>query len=128
MPHALTPDLKTHLDRTRSQLAAWRQTHAAPKPIPDEIWKAAVELSQELGLTKVAKELKLDYGSLKRRANQLPRQAVPASSFVEFLGPVFSERIESCVLQMQSARCQATLQLQQVSPQAIGGILREVLL
>lgn len=125
MPHAINPELKSRLDRTRNQLVAWRQANTAPKPIPAEIWGTAVELSQQLGLTRVARELKLDYGTLKRRAKQQP---APAPSFVEFLGPVFSERIESCVLQMQSPRCQATLQLQQVSPKALGGILREVLL
>lgn len=125
MPHAITTELKNRLDRTRNQLVAWRRDNTAPTPIPAEIWNTAVELSQQLGLTRVARELKLDYGTLKRRAQQQPASA---PSFVEFLGPVFSERIESCVLQMQSARCQATLQLQQVSPQALGGILREVLL
>jgi hypothetical protein len=112
------------LEQTRNKLAAWRQRNKAPKPIPDDIWKAAVELSHQLGLTAVSRELKLDYSSLKRRvAEPLPQPV----EFFEFLADPMG-LMESCVLQLQSARCQATVQLQQVSPQAVGSILREVLL
>lgn len=125
MPQTIDPELSSRLNRTRTQLAAWRESHGAPQPIPAEIWHSAVELSQQLGVGTVARELKLDYANLKRRAGQTK---VAAPNFIELLGPVLSERIGSCVLQLQSPRCQATVQLEQVTPQAVGGILREILL
>lgn len=125
MPHTVHPELRDRLERTRARLAAWRAANAAPKPIPLEIWKAAVELSHQMGLGTVSRELKLDYGGLKRRAGE---KQVTGADFIEFLSPVISERIGSCVLQLQSTRCQATVQLQDVTPQALGDILREVLL
>lgn len=114
------------LERTRNKLATWRQRNKPPKPIPDDIWKAAVELSHQLGLGTVSRELKLDYGCLKRRAAE-PLPEPQAMEFFELLAEPLG-LMESCVLQLQSARCQATVQLHQVSPQVIGSILREVLL
>ncbi|MBS2039162.1 hypothetical protein JST97_29535 [bacterium] len=112
------------LEQTRNKLAAWRQRNKAPKPIPGEIWTAAVELSQQLGLGPVSRELGLDYGSLKRRAAEPARQPM---QFFEFMAEPAVGLLESCVLQVQSDRCQANVQLHQVSPQALGAVLREVL-
>ena len=112
------------LERTRSKLTNWRRRNKAPKPIPDDIWKNAVELSHYLGLGTVSRELKLDYGSLKRRAAEPPPRPM---EFFELLSEPLG-MVQSCVLQLQSARCQARVQLQRVSPQELGAILREVLL
>ena len=111
------------LEQTRSKLTAWRQRNKAPKPIPDEIWTAAVELSHHMGLGVVARELKLDYGNLKRKAAEPSPQ--PMQFFELLAAPV--GLMESCVLQLQSDRCQATVQLHQVSPHTLGSLLREVL-
>lgn len=112
------------LEQTRSKLTAWRQRNKAPKPIPDEIWTAAVELSHQMGLGVVARELKLDYGNLKRKASE-PSSKQPMQFFELLAQP--AGQIEACVLQLQSDRCQATVQLHQVSPHSLGAILREVL-
>ena len=119
-----TTSLNSTLEQTRSKLEAWRQRNKAPRPIPDDIWRAAVELSHQLGLGTVSRELKLDYGSLKRKANE---PAPQAAEFFELLAAPMG-LIQSCVIQIQSTRCQATVQLDQVTPQAVGSILREVLL
>jgi hypothetical protein len=117
-------DCNLALEQTRSKLATWRQRNKAPKPIPDEIWTAAVELSHQMGLGFVARELKLDYSNLKRKAAEPPPQTM---QFFELLAGPVAGLVESCVLQLQSDRCQATIQLHQISPQALGSILREVL-
>ena len=76
-----------------------------------------------MGLGVVARELKLDYGNLKRKAAEPSPQ--PMQFFELLAAPV--GLMESCVLQLQSDRCQATVQLRQVSPQTLGSLLREVL-
>lgn len=117
-------NLEQTLEATRTKLAAWRRANKAPTPIPDDIWMAAVELSHHFGLGAVSRELKLDYARLKRRAIE---PTCPRTEFFELL-TVPTGLVESCVLQLQSTKCQATVQLHQVTPQAIGSILREVLL
>jgi len=117
-------EVNQFLERTRSKLTNWRRRNKAPKAIPDDIWKSAVELSHHLGLGTVSRELKLDYGSLKRRAAEPPPQPM---EFFELLTEPLG-LVQSCVIQLQSARCQATLQLQSIKPQELGAILREVLL
>ncbi len=116
-------NLEQTLEATRTKLAAWRRANKAPTPIPDDIWRSAVELSHHFGLGPVSRELKLDYGRLKRRAVE---PTCPPTEFFELLN-LPTDLVESCVLQLQSTKCQATVQLHQVAPHAIGSILREVL-
>ncbi len=49
----------------------WRKTRQKREAIPDELWSAAVELAEELSIFKVARSLRLNYASLKKRVNQL---------------------------------------------------------
>ena len=83
-----------------------RRLGKAPTPIPDDIWMAAVELSHHFGLGAVSRELKLDYARLKRRAIE---PTCPRTEFFELLN-VPTGLVESCVLQLQSTKCQATVQ------------------
>lgn len=69
----------------------WRKTRKKREAIPDELWSAAVKLAEELSVFKVAKSLRLNYASLKKRVNQLPPRVHTenqASSFIEI--PVMS--------------------------------------
>lgn len=64
----------------------WRKTRKKREAIPDELWSAAVELAEELSVFKVARSLRLNYASLKKRVNRLCPKVHPeieASSFIE---------------------------------------------
>lgn len=75
--------LEGRFNRVQQQLAKWRAEHGRPTPIPSTIWEGAVDLSESLGLTLVARELRLDYSSLKKRVES--RRQGP--TFIEVLRP-----------------------------------------
>lgn len=84
------------------QLTEWRKTHAAPSPIPSELWVEAARLAAILGVATVAKALRLNPACLKRRLNAPGLPAIPAQpTFVEWL-PAFPSNIAECSLQLQS--------------------------
>ena len=53
----------------RHQLAEWRKEHPRRTPLPDEIWKVAVELARRHGLYRTARALPIDYVNLRKRLN-----------------------------------------------------------
>lgn len=122
------------LERVGRELAAWRESNRAPKPIPTLLWNQAAELGKVLGAGPVSRQLRLDYGCLKRKMaeSQAPArttEAKPTTNFLEFLAvpaPV-GDTIESCSVRLRSPRAQVRIELQRVSPQALGIILKEAL-
>ena len=82
----------------------------------------------------MARQLRLDYGCLKRKMaeSQAPArttEAKPATNFLEFLAmpAPLGDTIESCSIRLRSPRAQVRVELQRLSPQALGTILKEAL-
>ena len=128
------PSPELALEQVRRELTAWRECNRAPKPIPSMLWNQAADLGRKLGAGPVARELRLDYGCLKRRMAEQPAQKeskVGNSSpdFFEFLAmpAPLSESIESCTIKLRSPRAQVRVELQRLSPQALGMVLKEAL-
>ena len=121
------------LEKVGRELAAWRESNRAPKPIPALLWSQAAELGRALGAGPVARHLRLDYGCLKRKMAEVPAPKQPkvsaATDFLEFLArpAPLGEAIESCTIKLRSHRAQVRVDLQRVSPQALGTILKEAL-
>ena len=116
-------DFEVRLTKVQRQLTRWRADHAAPTPIPSKIWDSAVELSSILGLSLVARELRLDYSSLRKRV----QKSNQAPTFVEVLRPnVPSNSLGRCVLKCDSAEGKRlTLQLNNPGPSELATLLRE---
>ena len=75
------------LTQLRRRIERWRLTRAKRSPMPAELWVAATELAQELGVYRVARELRVGYESLKERAGAAGENgARPADTFVEVDG------------------------------------------
>jgi len=55
------------LSEVKEQFKNWRRTRKSPRPIPDNLWQAAVSLTAKHCLSKISKELVLDYTALKKR-------------------------------------------------------------
>mgnify|MGYP006300235627 CR=1 FL=1 len=55
--HSGAKDGQAEIER---ELTRWRKTHHAPTPLPDHIWKRAADLGAQLGVTVVARSLRLN--------------------------------------------------------------------
>ncbi len=66
--------LSTHVDELRNRLEHWRSTRQKRTRIPEELWSAATDLARAEGIHPIARALRLDYYSLKKRVAPVPAQ------------------------------------------------------
>lgn len=76
-PH---PSNHHDLHATRRQFTRWRATHLPGTRIPDHLWSAAVDSANAHGLSRTARILGLDYGSLRDRAERAASASSNAAS------------------------------------------------
>lgn len=67
----LLPDLAAGLRR----VTRWRESRARPGPMPEGLWSEVVALARIHGVNPVARALRLDYYSLKRRLDGSPKRS-----------------------------------------------------
>lgn len=96
-----------NLDEVRRDFERWRQSRRFGTRIPEELWQAATEVGQEIGVSKAARELCLDYYKLRRRAESTSEQRPDAESpqqrkFLEI--PLSAGPSPECVLEVEDAR------------------------
>ena len=89
----------------QSQFEHWRATRQRRGPIPDELWKAAIELTKQHSVYKVARLLRLDYSCLKKKGMVSPiAVATPekpqVTSFIE-LPPISQHYCEPCHIELK---------------------------
>lgn len=58
---------KLALEQVRQHFEAWRKSQSSREPIPEALWRAAVEQSQDYPVYQVSRTLRLDYTVLKDR-------------------------------------------------------------
>ena len=86
------------VDEVRKRISHWRKMRPKPKSMPEELWAAAVSLTTEHGVCRIARDLGLNFAALKERARRLetssavvptrdvegaPRAVEPNTTFVE---------------------------------------------
>ncbi len=87
MPRKSVPIGEEFLE-LRNRLAEWRKDHSRRTPLPDDVWKVAVELARRHGLYRTARSLPIDYVSLRKRLKgTVPENTVARPEFVEVLMP-----------------------------------------
>ena len=60
--------LPSPLESVQYQFDKWRETRKSPRePIPQNLWKAAVELRAEYSIGRISKALRLNHTDLKNR-------------------------------------------------------------
>ena len=64
------------LSRLEQRFAAWREKRVAGQRIPESLWNSAVKMAIQHGVSRTASLLKLDYYSLKKRAEDVHFQHV----------------------------------------------------
>ena len=92
-----SPEVPASLSRLGQRFATWRKKRVAGQRIPKSLWKSAVEVAAQHGVSRTAALLKLDYYALKKRASS----SGPSSAFVE-LSPVSLSMMSDCVIEWEN--------------------------
>ena len=71
------------LERVRGHLTRWRKSKRSGGRIPLELWERAVGLCEAQGVSRVSRELGLDYYGLKERAEQSAASRKQTEGFIE---------------------------------------------
>ena len=93
------------LREVKEQFKIWRRTRKSPRPIPEKLWQAAVSLTATHSISKISKELVLDYSTLKKRVpikKKSMANKTSAPSFIELnLEPPAT--VSECMVEMQNS-------------------------
>lgn len=112
-------------EELRGQLAAWRKSHKAPTPIPEELWAQAARLAAQHGICKTARVLHLDYAALKRRVNLPTPTPASGATFIELLAPV-AGNITECALEVETTRgARLRVVMKNIAPAGLASIIRD---
>ena len=103
MPQKSQPIPGQSLSEVKEQFKTWRKTRKSLRPIPAQLWAAAVNLTAKHSFSQIAKELVLDYSTLKKRAAVQKNAGAALMSPTDFievnLQPPAS--ISECIVEMQ---------------------------
>ena len=101
-----TRGLPARLESTRRRFERWRRTRKVRMRIPESLWASAVKMAGTYGIHQTAKALRLDYYSLKKRAEKETASSpgVPeggsVATFVE-LAAGASADVGECILELE---------------------------
>ena len=91
------------ISEVKEQFKIWRRTRKSPRPIPAQLWAAAVSLTAKHCLSQISKELAVDYTALKKRVPIKKKDGAASMSppgFVELnLEPPAA--VSECIVEMQ---------------------------
>jgi len=100
------------LSEVRRQFERWRKNRPRGTRIPEELWQAATEVGCEVGVSKTAQVLSLDYYVLRRRTESVleerpareaqPQEALPEGGFLEI--PLCAPSSPQCILEIEDPR------------------------
>ena len=95
------------IEEVLGRLESWRKSGSSRRRIPEPLWRAAAELARRVGVNPIARQLRLDYYSLKRRVQKAPPTKArskpaesPSPSFVEVEFPAPGVTAE-CVIEVE---------------------------
>jgi len=95
--------LPRSLSAARRRFDRWRRRHRKHTRLPEDLWRRAVGLAREYGISKTASALGLKYDSLKKHvAETSTAQAAPAKTggdFIEFLPGVMPSGSMDCTVE-----------------------------
>ena len=91
--------LPASLNELRGDVDRWRARRVRGGPMPPELWDAALDLAATHGIAAVARVVRLDYGSLKKRmvpaAGGPGRAADGQAQFVELDAKQFTRALDA---------------------------------
>ena len=103
-----TDPVPESITQLQAELEQFRSTHPRRARLPQSMWQSAAELAQSHGIYVVARSLRLDYSTLKKRVNgsaepSAGRRKKSPPGFVEWIGAV-PARVDEYVIEFDSAR------------------------
>ena len=97
------PTPRPSLSEVKEQFKIWRKTRKSPRPIPEKLWQAAVSLTANHSISKISKELIVDYSALKKRVFIKKKDSTASmnpTGFIEVnLEPPAA--VSECIVEMQ---------------------------
>ena len=91
------------INEVKEQFKIWRRTRKSPRPIPEKLWAAAVNLTANHSISQISKELVVDYSALKKRVaikNKDSAASMSPPGFIEVnLEPPAA--VSECIVEMQ---------------------------
>ncbi len=69
MSHENTLSPRPTLEAVKKRFESWRKTRRHRSPIPEDLWQAAIILSEDNSLYEISKALHLSYAKLKERVS-----------------------------------------------------------
>lgn len=93
------------METARARFEQWRNSRSRKSPIPDELWKLAIDAARQQGVNPAAQQLRLDAGILKRLlVASEPRRSKTRRrpKFVELIAPA-TVASPGCVIEFESA-------------------------
>ncbi len=118
-------EVPAELARARDRLTAWRRTRKPRSRIPQRLWELAVKLAAKHGLHRTARTLKLDYYSLKKRAEAVePGRDESDTAFIEL--PSAQASVQECVIELEDGAVSLRVHLKGYSAAEIATVGRGV--
>jgi hypothetical protein len=99
--HSLIP--RPSLREVKEQFKIWRRTRKSPRPIPEQLWEAAVGLTAKHSISQISKELVLDYTALKKRVLVKKKDTAAKMSPADFIEVNLepAAAVSECIVEMQ---------------------------
>jgi hypothetical protein len=95
------------LSEVRRKFERWRESRRRGTRIPEELWQAAAEVSREIGVSKTAQALGLDYYALRERAESWSEERSTTGETLQERGfleiPLSACSMPECVFEVESA-------------------------
>ncbi len=98
-----TCDLPARLENLRQRFERWRRTRKVRSRIPEPLWAAAVKSAAKYGIHRTAKALRVDYYTLKKRAEQKAAIAGTQQKSAATAGKAAAAAAEATFLELPAA-------------------------
>ena len=127
MPVKEQKSLSERIESVRQRLQRRRRKHKGR--IPEQLWARAVELAREAGVSPIARALRLDYYSLKRRLeasrpDEESSRGEEKAAFVEIELPAAGASAQSIVRMEDRSGCCLTVQVAPGCAGELAGVAR----
>jgi len=94
------------LSEIRRQFERWRKRRRRGTRIPEDLWQAAAEVGREIGVSKTAQALGLDYYALRERTESWSEERAAGETLEErrfFEIPLSAGSLSECVFEVEGA-------------------------